>query len=255
MRDSSPFMEKLTKRKACAPPTKEEPYVYFDADGFHFGRSFSEVKKHGQHLYNSPKRYIDRAYVREGKIHLPFASSWESSPEGSIELTETFVRSVILHIEKALKKGYANVINLSDMGHSHLFYPPELEEKTKGLSAKESFSILLRQPEVKILYHTAEQIDLHFEKETFFDNPILQFRYFTRNILGDNRAQGELEVLFHFGKPYNTVRDLEGHKYGYGFYLHASKGACFPYKYQGKEFFFDLSYSYPPRKENSLDFQ
>ena len=252
----SHFVKKLMTRSACAPAKEDEPFVYMDTDGFSFFRKHLEVKKHAEKMYNSHKRHINRVYVQDGKIYLPIRKSLKGDISGSVELSETFVRSVILHIEKALNMRYVDVINFSDMGHSHLFYPLQFEKKVNELSKTQNIlSFLLNHPETKILYHTAEQIKAFQDRTSkqFLPDPILQFRYYTRNILGDNRAQGELDILFNFKDPYayNTVTYLDGYKYySPGFHIHASQGGCLPYTYEGKDFFFDLSHFMSPYEKS-----
>ena len=246
-------MEKLINRSACALPTVDEPVVYFDEDDFTaFNRSLSEIKEHAEKLYNSHKRYIDRAYLQDGKIYLKYENE-------TIHLKETSIQSIILHIEKALEFRYVDVVNFSDMGHSHLFYPKDIYgEVGKLTTTRDKISFLLNHPETKILYHVSEQIRfLDPISHQLLLDPILQFKYYTRNILGDNKAQGKLDILFNFESTskYNTVNNLDNHVYySAGFYLHASRGGCFSYKHQGKEFFFDISLSFLLYKDKSLDF-
>jgi len=95
---------------------------------------------------------------------------------------------------------------------------------------------------LKILYHTAEQLHM-LEDGQLISDRLVQWRFYTRNLLGDNKGEGRLELIHQPTSSHNTARGLmPGHRYwGAGFYISASIDGCFPYTYKDKTYYFDLN--------------
>lgn len=227
-------------------------------EGAHDGKLFSsdfswkltlaDLAKIFSDAYGWDKRLPKRAYYdsETRKFKLPYY------PErgGDIELSPHLVRSVISHIEGGLQKGYVDAIVFPDMGHSHFHIPKKKwDEKYNQMTSSSDkytrfYEELFRDPELRILYHTAEQIQtLDENKEPLIDRSIL-WRYITRNLFAWNDESGRLDLLRDFSLPgsANTVGEIEGYfLWSSGYNLSANKEGCFKYEYQGKAYYFDLS--------------
>jgi hypothetical protein len=81
------------------------------------------------------------------------------------------------------------------------------------------------------------------EEGQFVEDRHVQWRFFTRNLVGHNKNQGKIELLHNETHSHNTAREYdEGYRYwGAGFYISANKNGCFAYQNNGKTFYFDLS--------------
>lgn len=229
--------------------------VLTDED-FAFNQSFEEVIKKGLEHFFSEKRLPHRAFYdsHSNRVHLPVMAS--SSPRPLIEVSPNLIRSVQKHIEKALELNYVDVISFSDMGHTHFFIPDEaVDELTTGGEsnlAEIRFEKISADPRVKMLYHTAEQIRLLDDEKQLLLDRHLQWRFFTRNLIGDNQGKGELELIHNESHHYNTARDYKpGYRYwGSGFYLSAQKDGCFRYNHLGEERAFDINLVGPRSQDN-----
>ena len=74
------------------------------------------------------------------------------------------------------------------------------------------------------------------------DDRRVQWRLFSRNLVGDNRGEGRLELRQEPGHRFNTLSGLPGHFwYGAGFNISANKDGCFAADVRGKTLRFDLS--------------
>jgi hypothetical protein len=229
-------------RERCAPPEEGEPGLGYG--DYTWGYSLEEMGARFEALYVSPKRLPHRAFYDEASSSLvmPITAAWG----GRVTLPPRLVKSVARHIESALARGYVDFVFFPDMGHSHFFVP---EDHWQAVYAGypvprlgEMYTKLLDDPKLKILYHTAEQLTVRDADGNLSTDRKLAWRFFTRNIVGDNRAQGILELLHEPGSAANTAHDYPGHKYyGGGFYVSAHEKGCFRYSHQGRTVFFDLS--------------
>ncbi|MGZ3694150.1 MAG: hypothetical protein ACXWQO_08110 [Bdellovibrionota bacterium] len=237
----------------CLPPAKDEPVVYMNE--FHWGQSREDQKKNFEWLYNTGKRLFGRAYFNET------TNSYEvSQPHGIVKLDPKFIASVTRHLEIALDRQYAENIFFPDMGHSH-FYVPEKEWPAIANEPVRSkvYEKLFALRSLKILYHTAEQLQVkpgEHSEGPFPQDPVLLWRYFSRNVFGDNDGGENVAILFNGPTGYNSISDVAGyHLYSAGFYVSASKDGCFSYQHDGKKYYFDLSIDEMPYDNSKGDDQ
>ena len=188
---------------------------------------------------------------------LPILESWGARTF----LSKRLVENVRMHLEKALARGYADYVFFPDMGHSHFFIPDQRWESAYlGFSVPERgkmYSQMFDDPELRILYHTAEQLTVLDEDDGLLPDRQLRWRFFTRNVVGDNNWGGQLDLLHEPTSSANTSRDLEGHQYyGAGFNITSTIDGCFPYLRDGEVSYFDISLTDLPsgRTGGSLDF-
>jgi hypothetical protein len=228
-------------RERCAPDPDAPPLRFSD---YRWGLSFEEMEELYWELYSSGKRLPERAYHDEKRdlLVLPITSSWG----GEVILAPRLVKSVRAHIEKALERNYVDFVFFPDMGHSHFFIPRDhWEARYAGRPVSafgQMYTELFDDPELKVLYHTAEQLEVMDEDRRLLPDRHLQWRFYTRNPVGDNRGAGALELHHDPTHSHNTVRDYEGHRYhGGGFYLSAGDSGCFPFTHQGVTHYFDLT--------------
>lgn len=225
---------------------KETAGPYVTQRDFKWGMTLEEIKKKSSEIYDSGKRLKNRAYFNGTNVVMPISLF---GGEGIVKLADQFLVSVQKHIEVGLERGYIDAVIFPDMGHSHFFIPKNYYEtvlKPIPIERKaEMYELMLAHPDLKILYHTAEQLTMLGENKKPLDDRIIQWRFFTRNMVGHNKAQGKIELLHNRDSGYNTARSYdEKHRYwGAGFNITASKDGCFSYEFKGKKFYFDLSFS------------
>ena len=135
--------------------------------------------------YDSGHRMEKRAYIKEGQFFLPVKN------EDGASIKNQFFNNISNHIEISLERNYADYIFFSDMGHSHLLLPIDFYKNkiytmpTKPRSKR--IEILLGNPNIKILYHTAEQLKLKDENKELLTDRKMMWRFFSRNVIGDNK--------------------------------------------------------------------
>jgi len=227
----------------CQPERSQESLSYTD---FPWNVTFEEMLEREQDYYISPKRLPGRAFIdAKGQIRAPIRAG--SAGIKLATLTPRFVASVTKHIEEALKRRYVEVVNFTDMGHSHYFIPQSFYDRELAdipiEKYDEFYTKALAHEGLKVLYHTAEQFKMHDEHGQLLSNRHIQWRFFTRNLVGDNRAQGHLELLHAEKHRHNTAHDYDNkHRYwGAGFYLSAHENGCFAYDHKGEVRYFDIS--------------
>ena len=242
-------------KQRCAPPADDDPVLYSDA--FKWGYSLDDMAAAFAETYERPDRLLGRAWYDESRdtLVMPIAEGWG----GEVLLPARLVDSVRRHIEGALERGYVDFVFFPDMGHSHLFIPQEIwdadyapyEVAEIGLM----YGTLFDDPALKVLYHTAEQLQTLDDDDQLLDDRHLQWRFFTRNLVGDNAGLGALELLHAPEEKANTSRDMAGYRYhGAGFSLSANKDGCFRYDHDGVTRYFDLSMEeLPPRPGSGGD--
>lgn len=140
------------------------------------------------------------------------------------------------------------------MGHSHLFIPNDYYERemrdVKGIYP--SLDKALQSKGLKILYHTAEQLRMIDDEKLVLADRYIQWRFYTRNPVGDMRGNIEILTDYNQRSGYNTVRKLKGYKYYSGFDISANKNGCFPFQDKaGNIQYFDLSAWSPPPQPGS----
>ncbi|CAM9891251.1 unnamed protein product, partial [Chrysoparadoxa australica] len=212
---------------------------------FSWGMSLSDIKNKEKDVYERGLRLKERAYLENGIVYLPYTPY--GGEEQKVKLSERFLKSVIGHVENGLKRRYVDSIIFPDMGHSHLFIDQKFyDEVLADIPVKEThkkYELMLNHPETRFLYHTAEQLEMLNEDRTLKDDRHLQWRFFTRNLVGHNKNLGKIELLHNESHSHNTAREYqEGFRYwGAGFNISANKDGCFAYSHEGKTFYFDLS--------------
>lgn len=236
--------EGLVRASTCGIQSADEPIIR--GGDFSWNSTLADIQERAERLYQEGKRLRARAYInQEGDVVLPYESF--NRPAGEVKITPQFVLSVRRHIEEALKLGYVDEVIFSDMGHSHFFIPQSFyDEVIAPIPASEGarrYELMLAQPELKMLYHTAEQLLMLDEERRLLDDRHLQWRFFTRNLVGDNKGQGKMELLHQEDHSHNTARGyLPGYRYwGAGYYLTANKDGCFAYRDGDEVKYFDLN--------------
>ncbi|NCN40603.1 hypothetical protein GW916_05070 [bacterium] len=213
----------------CSPAKSDEPVT--DKSDWGIVETAKEAKTLWEQLYLGGKRLRNRAFVEAStnKILLP------SSPGAPILVDPQFILNLSGHIHQALTKSYGEHLFYPDMGHAHLFRPEK-----KELDLQEA----MKDHETKILYHTAELYRLRDKigkKGKLVLDEWFQWRYYSRNFVGENAPKGELSVLLNRSGGYNTVRSLFGHRQVGTIYFSGSAQGCFDLNRDGKSIRYDIS--------------
>lgn len=226
----------------CRPSAGVEKPLY--SNDFRWGYSMAELMQRFTEIYKSPRRLAHRAFwdVRSQTLKLPY----EQSRGGDIEVSEGFVQAVVRHIEKAFAMKYVDAVFFPDMGHSHLLIPMGLmEEKYNHYPVDQMsgmYQAMFKDPEVRVLYHTAEQLTMLDQDRNVLKDPSIQWRHRTRNIVGSLGNEQDLTVLQNPSSAANTVSEVPGYFWwGAGFNISAQKDGCFEYRHQGRVYYFDVS--------------
>jgi hypothetical protein len=243
----------------CAVPANE---TFVTQSDFSWGMTRQQILEKETEIYESGKRLKARAHLNtEGQLVMPI----DVFNKGTVtfKLTDRFVKSVIKHVEEGMKRGYVDALVFADMGHSHFFIPTEFYEKELApldVSQRDlMYEKMLAHPGLKVLYHTAEQMKMMDEDKKLLDDRKIQWRFYTRNLVGDNQALGKIELLHEMDSSHNTARKYDDkHKYwGAGFNISIAKNGCFAFKRNGETYYFDLSLKdleYIPTGDNSWEF-
>ena len=239
--DLDQYLKTAKTRCVRVPPNNS----FLTQKDFKWGVSLFEMKKIFNHLYSSSKRLLNHMYYDPAQdvFKIPFETQ-------DILITENFIKNTILHVETALQKKYADYINFSDMGHNHFLIPKRYNETIKSIPLNQkhlSYEKIMAYSGTKTIYHTAEQLYMNESKKQgkiTITDPYIKYRYLNRNVIGSNDLSGDLQIL-QVNKPmkqFNTISDVEDYIWwGAGIYLHANKQSCFPYKKEGKTYYFDIS--------------
>jgi hypothetical protein len=228
------------KKINCAKESATDQFIY--QSDYKWNTTLAEAGVLYRKMYESPKRLMKRAYF--DKQTQQFKIPWYEDQGGEATLPMSFVKNVVAHIESALEQKVIDYVFFPDMGHSHFFIPEEKYQAQYNMlePVRARFEMFFKDPELKILYHTAEQIKQLDENGQLLNDPRIQFRYQTRNLLGSNNGSREIVFLQAPDSKANTARDLPGYYYwGSGFNISANKKGCFYYMNKGKKVFFDLS--------------
>jgi len=233
----------IVNKENCAKPIEQEEVLR--SSEFSWGVELSEIKKKYDEVYEKGLRLKERAYLNGDQVILPI--SLLGGERGEVKLSERFLKSVIGHVEEGLKRKYVDAIIFPDMGHSHLFVDLKFyNEVLKQIPIKQNdkrYELMLNHPETRFLYHTAEQLEVKDDEGKLLEDRHIQWRFFTRNLVGHNKAQGKIELLHNEKHKHNTARDYdEGFRYwGAGFNISATKNGCFAFVDKGVTKYFDLS--------------
>lgn len=229
----------------CLPASSTQEILY--SDDFHWNMGFQEMLDIFKTIYASPKRLDRRAYFDKTSqiLKLPY----DAASGGDVELPLSFVKTVQIHIERALENKYADAVIFPDLGHSHYLIPNEkykkLYQNIPNEETSRMYTLFFKDPDIKVAYHTAEQLQTMKNNTELQEDSYLQWRHFTRNLIGDNF--GSRNVVVAYAKDQstaNTLGSLEGYRWwGAGFNLSANKDGCFQYfnKRDGQIYGFDIS--------------
>ena len=236
-------------KKNCRKELDSGPFLYLS----NFKNQISsedEVLKKSKEIYNSERRLKTRAYYDESQDRFYLSWIFDGKPK-EIYLPHRFILSVQGHIERALEGYYVDGIMRSDMGHGHFLMPNEKYNRVYSqMTAYRKLERYLDDPDIRIVYHTAEQFQMaeHLDNGTYLvsKDHYLRWRYYTRNLVGDNVPGRSLEIfLVKDPFSYNSIYkdDVPEYYWRYGFSLSANKASCFPFKHKGKTYYFDLSFN------------
>ncbi len=240
---SSVFAAAAPDLKRCAAQLPGEVPVY--SSDFRWNLTLEEIKNLGSTMYGSEKRLGKRAYYDEAMKSLVFPEGPVRG--GNVRIPEQFVKTVGKHVEKAFIRGYVDALIFPDMGHSHFLIPLGFYKKEIAPLPVDKFNLLyekiMNNKDVKVVYHTAEQLQVMSEDKKLLDDKKLQWRYFTRNLVGHNTVDPDLELVnATTTSDANTMGEVSGYFWwGGGFNIHANKNGCFEFKKDGKVLYFDLS--------------
>lgn len=195
-------------------------------------------------IYHSPKRLPQRAFwdAKKGVLKLPY----DAGRGGDIQISETFVQSIVRHVERAFELSYVDGVFFPDMGHSHFLIPEQIMKEKYDrypiANMTGMFQEMFKDERIKVLYHTAEQLKTLDEDGNVRNDEKIKWRFKTRNIVGELKTTTDLVVLQNPASKANTVNEVPGYFWwGGGFNLSAQKNGCFEYKAHGQTLYFDLS--------------
>lgn len=236
----------LVRKSSCARPDASEQVVM--QGDFHWGMTLEEILAKELEIRESGKRLKGRAFINDqGQAVMPIEIYGKG--EKQVILRDQFISSITKQVEKAFERGYVNALIFPDMGHSHLFIPKPFYETELSKLGASNFDVLYQKvfdnPETKVLYHTAEQLQMVGEDKLPIQDRTLQWRFFTRNIVGDLANLGSIDLIHQADNSHNTARDYKDSEYRYwgaGFNISTSKDGCFSYKVGDQTYYYDLSF-------------
>jgi len=240
----------------CAPPTGDEPTVY-NSD-FHWGYDLNSLKERYDEIYKSGKRLLHRATYdsQSDKVYLHHSGIQQVKP---VLASWNFVNSVRRHIENAIKMTYVDRVFFPDMGHSHMLVDREFFElEISNLPVSEmnkAYEMMINHPKTRFLYHTAEQLQTLDKDNQLLPDKQLQWRFYTRNLVGDNHSD-RLWIYKDLNTKANTVNspdDQNFHWWSAGFNISASINGCFPFNNGHEIQYFDISLSDLPSQPGAGD--
>lgn len=227
----------------CGPEKESDPFLYWE--DFKGAVDFAGLKARYKTIYEGERRLKHRAFYDPATKG--FRMPWAREPGRSIYISKRFIRSVIRHVEIALQRGYADAIMFSDMGHNHFNIPEErYKEIYSGMEDYgRQYEMYFADPTLLMAYHTAEQLETAVRDEDrnliVSNDRHMGWRYYTRNLVGDNDPRKRPEIYLEREFVYNTIKSIPGYKWGAGIDLSANKSGCFPFRYEGKTYYFDIS--------------
>lgn len=229
--------------KRCIADLPGEVPVY--SSDFKWNMSLEEVRNSAVTMYKSEKRLAKRAYYDEAAKSYVFPQ--DASRGGNIKIPEQFSKTIAKHVEKAFQRGYIDAVMFPDMGHSHFLIPDAFYKKDISPIPVTQYNLLyekiFKNKDVKIVYHTAEQLKVTDEDKKLIDDKYLQWRFYTRNLVGHNTPDPDIELVNATATSQaNTIGEVSGYYWwGGGFNIHANQNGCFEFKKDGKVMYFDLS--------------
>ncbi len=241
--EASGFNLELSKQR-CTPAAPGELVVY-NSD-FKWSYTLPEMAQRFREIYNSGKRLDARAYY-DRKTNQFYLTHRGFNTSNKVKIDENFIKSVTRHVEVALEQKYAEFIFFPDMGHSHLYF----EEKhwndyysviPEAKEIYQQYEKMYGDLKMRALYHTAEQLHTKSKESGEFYSDHLEFRFWHRNLVGDNSVPDVITIFTDPNHAANSVGDMEGHHaWSAGYSISSSKNGCFAYKQNGKTLYFDIS--------------
>ncbi|MFA6318291.1 MAG: hypothetical protein WC943_12845 [Elusimicrobiota bacterium] len=233
-------VEEIAQR--CGPQESGEARLY-ESD-FRWDYTLPEMKARFEEMYQSPKRLDRRAYWDKETKTLRFPYMKERGE--AVELPAVFVEAVARHIEVAFERDLIDAVFFPDLGHSHFLIPDAVWKKTYDPypipRMGEMYTAMMKDPHIKVFYHTAEQLKTREKDGSLVDDARTQHRYRTRNIAGLIGPWADLQILQNPGSKANTVSEVPGFFWwGAGFNVSSQKDGCFEYRKAGRTYRFDLS--------------
>lgn len=228
----------------CAPESVADSQL--KGNDFIWNYSLETMAQAFQQIYNQDdKRLPQRMYwdSKQKALVLPYLTE----RGGGVKVSPQFIENLKNHIITAYNQKYIDHVFFPDMGHSHFLIPNAKWTKIYDLIPVSKFSRMYEKffadPDLKILYHTAEQLQTLDGQDQVLPDSQIQWRFKTRNIVGFNNGKKELLVLQNPASKANTVDEYPGHKWwGGGFNLSAHRNGCVSLKKpNGEELRFDLS--------------
>lgn len=226
----------------CGPPGGAEREIR--QSDFRWNYTLVELLEKAVQIVEGEARLSGRAiWSPQAKAYL---MPYSAERGGPVRLPERFIQTVRAHIETSLRMGYVDAILFPDMGHSHFLIPQEDWESDYSKrpldQMSQTYESFFEDDKMLILYHTAEQLRMKDETGALIPDRHLQWRFFSRNIVGDNRGEGRIELHQNPTHAYNTVGGVPGYRWwGAGFYVTENKNGCFPFVHEGSTRYFDLT--------------
>lgn len=245
---------KYSQRVQCQPEKPTDPKIY--SSDFGWGMSLEKLVSEFKRFYASPKRLTKRAYwsAEKNALVLPY----NESRGGDVVITDRFVRQIAQHIELAYQMKYIDAVFFPDMGHSHILIRKDLWDKKYNLYPINEFNTLYQEmfedPESRVVYHTAEQLQLIDKNQNVLPDPYIKWRHKTRNLIGSNKGVARLALGQNPKSKNNTLEEVRGYYWwGGGFNLSANENGCFSYQKDGMTYYFDLSlYDLPSQGQSDF---
>lgn len=228
----------------CAPETSADAKL--TANDYIWDYTFDSMAQAFQQINNqSDKRLPRRMYwdADQKALILPY----ETARGGGVKVPSQFIENIKNHILTAYSQKYIDYVFFPDMGHSHFLIPNAKWNKIYNPIPVNQFSRMyekmLADKDLKILYHTAEQLKTLDSQDQVLPDAHVQWRHKTRNIMGLNNGKKPLVILQNPASKANTVDEYPGHKWwGSGFNISANSNGCINLKKEnGDELRFDLS--------------
>ena len=238
-----PVLGAVPDSERCSAERSGDPQVY--SSDYKWNLSLQDVRNLGQSMYTNEKRLAKRAFY-DAKTK-SFVFPGENERGGNIRIPETFIKAVQKHVEKAFERSYIDAVIFPDMGHSHFLVPLDFYKKNvEPLPVSQTnlvYERMMSNKDTKVVYHTAEQLRVFDDNKVLLNDRYLQWRFFTRNLVGHNNADPDIELFNATAtSEANTMGEVPGYYWwGGGFNIHANKGGCFPFKRNGQTYYFDLS--------------
>lgn len=233
----NPFVDALPENTPdqlalrCLPGAAKEPALR--SDMFRWNYNLDEIISRFFEIYEAAERLpLRNAWSADkGLLILPY----HQMRGGPVAVPMSFVHHLSHHVSEAHRLGYVDGVFFPDMGHSHFLIPDEHWATEYDPIPIDKMSLMYEKffadPELKILYHTAEQLKTREADGSLVDDRATQWRYYSRNLMADNNGRGALELLQNHESSANTAHGLPGHHWwGAGYNISAHEKGCIAYR-------------------------